>query len=345
MLYFSSVFSRRTPTVLKANADSSGVSIVIAVQNGTDKLLEHLPYITHQDYPVFEVVIVDDHSSEAEREKLHKHTTDMPKVRLIRSDRAQGKKHAITLGVEQAQHPLILCTDADCRPASRQWISQMVRHSSGEVMVLGVSPYCIRPGWLNLFVRFETLMTAMQYLSWALLGKPYMGVGRNLLYPRAMFLKVNPYADQAHIPYGDDDLWVQKAMKEAPVNVCIHKDAFVWSDPPLSWKAFFRQKHRHLSAGHHYSPDAWWKPGLFGMAFIGHWVLLLILVLACHLSFWVILSFGIGLLLRWMVVHLWATRFGERQTGMWYPLLEPVYALYLAVMGLYSAVSRKKTWS
>ena len=52
----------------------------------------------------------------------------------------------------------------------------------GIEVVLGYGAYKKYPGFLNKLIRFETFHTALQYFSYALAGKPYMGVGRNLSY-------------------------------------------------------------------------------------------------------------------------------------------------------------------
>lgn len=347
MLYFVVVFRKREVDAPAKDALPSvaGVSIVIAIKNGADLFLENISHIAAQDYPLFEIIVVDDHSDAAERVKLTAGIASFPNTRLVRSDRLPGKKQALMQGIAEARYEYILCTDADCRPASKKWIGVMMQHSRGGDMVLGYSPYTRALGALNRFVRFETIMTGIQYLSWTMLGKPYMGVGRNMLYARSLFHQTDPYASQMHIPYGDDDLWVQKAMTHAPVLVCIDKEAFVFSNAPVSWKDFFRQKHRHLSAARHYAPGAWWKPGLFGMALIVHWALLVFLWAGGQDLLYAGIGFAIGLFVRWRIFERWDNQLDKNETGMWYPLLEPVYALYLAVMGLVTLISKKKTWS
>jgi biofilm PGA synthesis N-glycosyltransferase PgaC len=226
-----------------------GVSIVIAVKNGADRLIQHLSQIMAQNYPLFEIILVDDHSRAEEKRKLENVVSTHPGISMHHSTLMPGKKQALSLGIENAKHPLILCTDADCTPAGPEWIKQMVMHGSGQDLVLGYSPYTSTKGILNFFVRFETVMTGIQYLSWAMIGKPYMGVGRNMLYPRALFQQVNPFKDHAGIPYGDDDLWVQQAASVAKVTVAFDKATHVYSDPPSTWRGWFRQKHRHMSCG------------------------------------------------------------------------------------------------
>jgi poly-beta-1,6-N-acetyl-D-glucosamine synthase len=321
-----------------------GVSIVIAVKNGADRLIQHLSQIMAQNYPLFEIILVDDHSRAEEKRKLENVVSTHPGISMHHSTLMPGKKQALSLGIENAKHPLILCTDADCTPAGPEWIKQMVMHGSGQDLVLGYSPYTSTKGILNFFVRFETVMTGIQYLSWAMIGKPYMGVGRNMLYPRALFQQVNPFKDHAGIPYGDDDLWVQQAASVAKVTVAFDKATHVYSDPPSTWRGWFRQKHRHMSAGHHYQKQQWWQPGVYGIALILHWALLpLFIPFAMDSMMFVVLV--LSLAVRWDTYRRWTARLGDRDTAMAYPLLEVGYALYLAGMGVVTMLAKKKTWN
>ena len=321
-----------------------GVSIVIAVKNGSDHLIRNLGAFLSQDYPTFEIIIVDDHSDQEEKDKLEEVISNHPRVTLYHSDQSLGKKYALSQGIQKANYDLILCTDADCIPAGRGWITSMVSQSQGQALVLGYSPYKRTGGLLNLIVRFETVMTGIQYLSWAMKGRPYMGVGRNMMYSRSLFLEANPYQGHEGILYGDDDLWVQRASSLTSVNVNFEKAAHVYSDPPISWRQWINQKHRHLSAGHHYSHASLWQPGIYGMALITNWLLLpLFLPIAFDSLMFTVLV--IGLAVRWDTYRRWARQLGDMDTAWWYPLLDIGYALYLAGMGIFTAVVKKKTWN
>lgn len=321
-----------------------GVSIVIAVKNGSESLARHFKEFLSLEYPLFEIIIVNDHSSTEEQKNLEEMVHGLSQVSLYHSTDQPGKKQALTLGINKAKYELILCTDADCRPAGKEWIESMVMLSHGDNLVLGYSPYEQTKGLLNLFIRFETVMTGIQYLSWAVIGSPYMGVGRNMLYPRKLFQQEDPYKNQEHIPYGDDDLWVQLAARKTEVEVNLDPTSFVYSDPPPSWRSWFKQKHRHLSAAHHYQRTSWWQPGLYGMALVLHWLLLPFLI-PFPFDGMIFVILVLGLAIRWDTYRRWTSRLGDRDTALWYPFLEVGYALYLAVMGFITIVAKKQTWN
>jgi glycosyltransferase involved in cell wall biosynthesis len=334
--------NKRSPT--QPWSPLPGVSIVIAVKNGSDNLARHFKEFLTQNYPLYEIIIVNDYSSPEERNKLEDLVHGLAQVSLVHSTDLPGKKQALSLGVAKGKYELILCTDADCRPSGKDWIESMVKHCSGDDLVLGYSPYEQSKGFLNRFVRFETVMTGIQYLSWAMAGRPYMGVGRNMLYPRKLFRQEDPYKDQRHIPYGDDDLWVQQASSKSKVVVNTEKASHVFSSPASSWKQWFKQKHRHLSAAHHYHKNVWWQPGLYAMALISHWFLLPFLIMSSTGNM-ILAVFVLGLAVRWDTYRRWTWRLGDRDTDLWYPFLEVGYALYLAGMGIITSVAKKQTWN
>ena len=320
------------------------VSIVIAVKNGYDFLTQNLPVIVKQTYPEFEIILVDDHSDPEETRKLEAMVFHIPDVFLFHSDRPPGKKHALALGIEKAKHDLILCTDADCRPAGPRWIEMMVAQQDSGNMVLGYSPYMEMPGMLNAFIRFETIMTGIQYLSWGSLGRPYMGVGRNLLYPKALFQQVRPNQKGQSVAYGDDDLFVQAARSRSAARISLHPDTFVYSLPASTWWQWIKQKHRHMSAGRFYGWSTWWQPGLFGAALIFHWTMLIPLLLISW-NGWVIAGCCLGLLIRWWIYSRWAVQLWDTKAVKTYPLYEIGYTVYIFLMGMMTIMKRKNTWN
>lgn len=340
--YHLVIFRRRKFPRTLPFLDWPGISIIIAHKNHTRFLEENLNTISLQGYPSFEIIIVDDNSTEREKNKLNEIAAGKQKIKVISSN-GSGKKSAITQAVNAAQFEHILCTDADCQPVTDQWIKKMVQAGRGAQMVLGYSPYRQKKGLLNAFLRFETLMSAIQYISWAWAGKPYMGVGRNMLYHKSLFQNINPYHDDM-LPYGDDDLWVQKAAKHTPIKVCDDKDAHVISEPASDIQSWWKQKHRHLSAGHAYDKGAWLRPGLYGIALILQWSLIVVLLFGLHWANWVPV-FLIGLLIRWINYNVWTKQLGSRDTVAWYPVLEILYTVYLAVGGLFTLMNKKRKWS
>jgi glycosyltransferase involved in cell wall biosynthesis len=238
------------------------VSIILAARNALEQLHYLMPELLQQDYAQFEVVLIDDRSDDDTGLYTQQLTQYYPNVRLVTIGRTpEGiapKKYALTLGIKVAKYPYLLFTDADCQPTSNQWLRHMARGfdqgtTQGADLVLGYSPYAAAAGFLNKLVRFETLLTGLQYLSFAERGHPYMGVGRNLAYTKATFLATKGFASHIRRMSGDDDLLVQDAVQLGRrAAVVTASEAQTVSFAPGTWQQWWRQKRRHLSAGSRY---------------------------------------------------------------------------------------------
>lgn len=262
-LYFAAYyfwpFATRPSEPVPTGAGAAPVSVLVCAHNELENLRRLLPLLLRQEYPAgFEIVLIDDRSDDGTQLYVQQLTQDHSNVRLVSVGHTptglSPKKHALTLGIEAARYPQLLFTDADCVPATTQWVKHMAagfRQPAG--LVLGYSAYAPEPGFLNMIIRFETLLTGAQYLSFAWRGKPYMGVGRNMAYTRSMFEATNGFASHIRSLSGDDDLLVQDAVAQGTrVAVVAGPGAHTISEPAHSWGMWWRQKRRHLSAGQHY---------------------------------------------------------------------------------------------
>ncbi len=258
-------FARRpaeAPADAPAAADDAPVSVIVCAHNELDNLRELLPLLLRQEYaPGFEVLLVDDRSQDDTLEFAQQlgQLYGPARFRLVSVKNTPAgfspKKYALTLGIRAARHKRLLFTDADCRPAGPHWVRLMQRGFAEADLVLGFSNYAAAPGLLNALVRYETLLTAAQYLSFAWAGHPYMGVGRNLAYSAAIFHRVKGFASHMRALSGDDDLLVRDAVAAgARVAIVADAPAHTISQPPATWRAWWRQKTRHLSAGPAYQP-------------------------------------------------------------------------------------------
>ncbi len=298
-----------------------GVTVVVCAHNEHDNLLALLPLLTAQTYPLYEVLVMDDRSTDLTDVLLDEMVHLLPNLRTIRidvePDHVTPKKYALTIALKKALYPTVLLTDADCRPASDAWLTGMaepLQHKATEI-VLGVSPYERRPGFLNFLIRSETLFTAVQYLSLALAGRPYMGVGRNLLYRREVFFRHKGFYSHMRVWGGDDDLFVNEAATPQNVAVALHPDTFTTSAPKTTWDDWKRQKQRHLNVGKQYKAvDKAWL-GLITASQVLTWVLGL--AVGLYVLYWALLG---------------------QKTALLYPLLLVATALFVLRFGLFWAI-------
>jgi len=336
--------------------DLPPISLIIAAHNELANLQALLPLLEEQNHPEFEIIIIDDRSDEEMQLWLLAQRQRSPRLKVVRIDQSPAhispKKYAVTLGVRAAQYEHLLFTDADCRPQSKSWISQMAEaFSAQKQIVLGVSPYIKKNTFLNYIIRCETFFTAIQYLSFKLLGMPYMGVGRNLAYTKSLFLQYKGFSRHQHLLSGDDDLFVNEAATRKNTAICINAEAHCFSQAKESWRDWWIQKTRHLSVGKYYraghrfvlgslygSHVLFWVLGIAGLFFVQwppqHWLEQVFLA-----------AFGGRILLKATFLYLAARRAGLSCT--WFELLgfDLLYVLYILVFGLKTLFSKAIKWS
>jgi len=233
------------------------VSVIICAKNEGENLKKHLPLILKQDYPDFEVIVVDDCSDDDTEYILNQLKRDHKHLRSTRlfSDPKfrHGKKLALTVGIKSANNDILLLTDADCYPESDQWIKQFSqRFSSGKTVVLGYGGYVSNSGLLDKLIRFDTTYIALNYLSAARIGIPYMGIGRNLAYKKDLFFNNKGFASHYGLLSGDDDLFINEVATSKNTTVLVEKDAATRSLQSKTFKEWVFQKRRHLTTSKKY---------------------------------------------------------------------------------------------
>lgn len=242
----------------KESRQTHPVSIVICARDEAENLADHLPGVLLQEYPTtHEVIVVNDNSVDESKyilEALQKTYKQLNPIELTQEAKMiPGKKFPLAIGVKSAKHEIILLTDADCLPASEHWISSMQDNYDDKTeLVLGYGPYQKQKSLLNKLIRWETYYSALQYLSYALAGIPYMGVGRNLSYKKTLFYRHKGFSAHNNIPGGDDDLLVNIAATKENTKINIDPDSFTLSRPEKTWKQWIRQKKRHYTTAKYY---------------------------------------------------------------------------------------------
>lgn len=342
------------------------VTVIISARNEYVNLEKNLPLILEQDYPDFEVIVINDCSWDQTGTLLDRLRTQYPRLQVVTIHEQEkyptGKKFALTLGIKAAQHEWLVFTDADCKPVGRHWLRLMASncHANKE-LILGYSPYSRQSGFLNLFIRYETLMTAMSYFSFALMNDAYMGVGRNMAYRRSLFFSVKGFAAHNHLISGDDDLFVNETSNSTNVAIELRKDSFMVSEPKkthLEWK---KQKRRHLSTGQYYKSRHKFWLGLYSVSHILFYLLMFASLIFIPLyseatqqynlpeSAYYILAIPVVYLLRLLTQYAIyipiARKLSVTSVLIALPLLDFVYFIYLLIYGTASLFTKPKTWN
>ncbi len=342
MLYFFSGFPKRMPVENAFNLPK--ISLVVCARNELENLRKFLPHWLSQEYPHFQVVVVNDRSWDASEDYLDSMAQRHSNLKVVNLRDADnfwiGKKFALTIGIKAAEHPHLILTDADCMPSSDQWLKQMAVGFNSAEIVLGYGGY-ERKGKVGSLVVFETISSALHWISWAARKKIYMGVGRNLAYKKEMFLNDKGFSTHMHIPSGDDDLFIGSVAKKNNVSLRILPEAFTWSSPPLTFRKWIQQRSRHLTTAKLYKPLP--KFLLGGWSFTSLLLYLILPFMAFQWKQWPILaiSFGLRWLIYWIFLLIAGIRLKQWKPILFLPIYEPFIIISQAFMHLSNARSKR----
>ena len=248
------------------------LTVIVCAKDEDENLARNIPGLIFQKYSsTLQILIVNDNSVDDTKYILNELNQKFKALTIVElTNEAKliaGKKYPLAVGIREAQHEILLLTDADCVPATENWVQKMQdAYDDGIDIVLGYGAYQKLPGFLNKVIRFETFHSALQFLSYALAGQAYMGVGRNLSYKKSLFLNNKGFSSINHLPGGDDDLFINKVATKTNTAVVIDPDAHSLSMPKKTWKAWRNQKTRHFSTSKYYKPKHKFLLGLYSLS-------------------------------------------------------------------------------
>ena len=325
------------------------ISIIIAARNESDNLYDNLPFILTQDYPEFEVIIVNNQSVDESAWLLKALCLQHKNLKVVEIGKNKhllpGKKLPITLGVKAAKYERMVFTDADCKPASNQWLRIMSEtFTEKNQIILGYAPYFRTKGIINRIIRYDTAFIGASYLSFALAKIPYMGVGRNLAYSKKVFESVRGFKSHYSLPSGDDDLFIQEAAVNQNYTIQISPETFCYSKASETWKGWVRQKTRHYSTSSRYKVI---KKALLGIYPISLLMVGLTFVILLFNAKWFAISlilFGFMIIVKWLIQGKCLRTLNEKGFALAFPLWDLGHALLMPMLYNFSDHKRYKKW-
>jgi len=319
------------------STDLPSVSVLISARNESDNLYENLPLILEQDYPNFEVIVINHQSVDDSTPILNGYAHQYKNLRIIEVERSQhlkpGKKLPLTLGVKGSKYDHLFFTDADCRPTSNQWLKSMAQYFNTEKqIVLGYAPMVTVPGFLNKLIRFDTTWIAMSYFSMALAKMPYMGVGRNLAYSKALFNSVNGYKSHYSITSGDDDLFIQETVTKTNFAINIDPATFCYSEGSTNWENWYMQKTRHFTTSNRYNVIKKVMLGIYPLTMLIFAITFVILLLDANFRWLTLSVFGFVAIVKWWIQARCFIKLKEPSFIALLPLYDLAYAIFLPIL-------------
>ncbi|MEI7490462.1 MAG: glycosyltransferase [Bacteroidota bacterium] len=332
-----------------SSSSKEGVSVVICAHNEYYNLKANLPLILEQDYPEFEVLVVNHASDDETSYLISDLQKEYPNLKGIEIKKDlnffTGKKFPLAIGIKSAKYDKVLLTDADCKPSSPQWIGTMQSAYTEKIkVVLGYSPYTRVKGILNKLIRYDTAHIAVQYLSSALAGLPYMGVGRNLSYLRSVFYDNQGFIRHYRIRSGDDDLFINRVAKKSNTAVVVHPDSYTVSEPKKTFSHWITQKRRHLLTSTHYRFIHRFLLGLYSFSLLFYYVFF-VLMLSLNFSVFPVLGlFLLRMLIQYLVLSRCFRQLNENDLIPFIPLLEIVLLLLNIGIGITNVFRKPNKW-
>lgn len=326
------------------------VSVIVCAKNEAENVTKFIPLLAEQNYPDYEIVLIDDASSDDTLEIFEAFEKQYSNVRLVKVQNNEAfwgnKKFALTLGIKAAKKEYLLFTDADCYPTSKDWIMNMTsQFTLHKTIILGYGAYeKIKGSFLNKIIRFETVLTAVQYFSWAKMGRPYMGVGRNLAYKREEFFKVNGFMDHMKIRSGDDDLFINQASNSKNTTICYAPESFTISAPKTTYSEWFKQKRRHVSTASFYKGFDKFQLGLFYFSQL-FFFLLAIILLAFQFQWMIVCGLIVfRYIFTWITLGYASGRLKEKDVMYWFPVIELILIFTQLNVYFTNSISKPVHW-
>lgn len=326
------------------------VSVIICARDEDENVARNLPGVLVQNYTTtHEVIVVNDNSVDDTKYILAELQKTFRKLQIVdltqEAKMIAGKKFPLSIGIKEAKHEIVLLTDADCVPSSENWIFKMQNaFSNGTEVALGYGAYTKTPGFLNKAIRFETFHTALQYFGYALAGKPYMGVGRNLAYKKDLFFRNKGFSSINHIPSGDDDLFINRVANKNNTAVVLDAEAFTLSKPKQSWKEWMKQKNRHYTTGKFYKPSHKLLLGLYTASFFLFYPLL-----AASLIFydwrWPLIVFLVRSITQAIIWNKAMRKLNEHDLFPWFILWDIWMFIYYIIFAPALWKKPKRSWN
>jgi len=361
VVYLLFIFGKTAFSSTKTNTPTpdknlEGVTVLIAAHNEFQNLKVLIPKLFEQDYESFDVMIVNDRSTDRTKRLLEEMMAIYPKLRSVTikytPSHVTSKKYALTLGIKVAKNDVILLTDADCIPDSDQWIRKMTApvREDQKTFAIGFSGYSQKSGFLNNWIQFETMLTALFYISFGLWKKPFMAVGRNLCYRKSFFMEVKAFKGLWHIQGGDDDLFVNQYANGKNAALVLDPAANTTSVPKENRKDYLIQKKRHLHAGKYYAGEDKQKIGFYSFSHALFWIGGIGLLIYFGLSqSWehFLVVFGIMLLRSILVTFIFrkaSQKIQGSNTSKTIWLLDFLYLGYFWILGTISHQSKDIQW-
>lgn len=238
-IYFYLAYYKKPLSYLKQIADTHeeitplpSVSVIIVAKDESENLAKCLPSILNQDYPDYEVIVVNDGSTDESEFLLKNLKREYPFLYSTFSpysdvnETIQNKVLPLTIGIKAARKDILLFTEADSLPMTNQWIKSMVHSLANKDIVVGYSRFTVGEDFSNKTALFDNLIFTLQYMSMAIKDKPFAGLYKNLAYRKHLFFDNKGFS--ATLNYDNaEEVFVNYIMTDNNTAIALSQDSYV----------------------------------------------------------------------------------------------------------------------
>lgn len=325
---------RRTAVSGEQGEKLPPVSVVLTARNDAAWLKENLVYLLEQDYPDFEIVVVDYLSQDDTQFVLKLLKDYYPHLKIVPFKEDvnlfQGKKYPLSIGIKSAKNDILLLADPDCTPRNMQWLRGMVKgYSRPETqIVLGYCGLKRTKSLLGVMQQYDNLAYSAHYLGCALLGHPYTGSGRNLSYRRSFFFKRGAFISHYNVAGGSDDLFVYQNATRSNTAICIDSDAVLTTEPKKTFSQWHKLRLNRVSTRNWHSVGGRMLEDMLPLATALFYTMAVLLILGGSLP-WVVVAATIALKWAWQIVSF--AQLSKRFDGGLVYLAAPLLEIYFII--------------
>lgn len=342
---FSSILLKKKST---ESHPEKPISVIIFVKNNAKNLSQFLPSILTQKYSNFEVVLIDNNSTDKTHKVIQSFAKNHPIIRIVNVENNEAfwgsKKYALTLGIKASKYDHLLFTEATCNPISENWISEMSHQfSPNKSIILGYSSFKSENSVSNFIIRFYHFILSIQYLNFTKLGMPFMADSRNFAYKKDTFFKAKGFINHMKHEFGEDDLFMQDAANKTNTTFTISKDSFIESNTPKSFLSWFFDQRKKVFLKKKYKNKHRFFLGLFTISKMSFYLFAIIILF--YFPYKIILPFIISyFLIQYIIIGLSLKKLNEKKLIYFVPFLDCSFLLIQISIFMANLISKPFHW-
>jgi hypothetical protein len=293
--------------------------------------------------------VADDNSDDGSDELLEKLTEQHANLRVVKLTQSlnwfKGRKFPLSLGIKSANHDVLLLTDIQFRPAGKNWISELAgSYSENTEIVLGYATYDTSSK-LNKWLRFMAFYDGLVYLSMALSGRTFKGIGSNLSYRKSLFYRHKGFSSHYVINAGDDELFVNRTATGRNVRIQVSGNSMVKSAKPVSLLQWLAKEKTRLSIRRYFKFSHRALISVFSTStFLFYLIFILLLLLQIQWPV-VVGLFAVRFISQMIIFGLAQKRLSEKNLLLLSPFFEVILVLVDLFIWIRLLLSKKSTWN